>query len=385
MFKKFLSINILNSVLGILTGIILARNLIPEERGLLGQIVLMSTYAVTISSSSIRDVILTNKMHEKKINIYNVFFSLGLLLFIPTGVLYFYELECYIWFVLLFSLMMYFNSISHALIQLDGSLIKLGGYKIITPFSYMFLISLILMFNYNLSVELILSIILISNAICLLFSFRFLLELEISNYFEKREFKKYIHVLLCMVILILTSQMDKFILPMEMSHEDFGLYLIAFTLVGTPIGILLDSISNYLIVYVKRKDAKRKFFYFIIYYLLFFEVVFVIVLYFISDYLISFVFGDAYSSSSKYIYLCGLFMISNTLRTISTSVLRSLDFNKDALDINFFSLLIALSIAPLAYLATSNIITTLTIVMILSSLVLFLYIHYGLNKKIKME
>ncbi|WP_219624506.1 hypothetical protein, partial [Vibrio parahaemolyticus] len=168
-------------------------------------------------------------------------------------------------------------------------------------------------------------------------------------------------------------------------HEDFGLYLIAFTLVGTPVGILLDSVSNYLIVYVKRKDAKRKSFYAIIHCLLLFEVVFVITLYFISDYLIAFVFGDAYSSSSKYIYLCGLFMMSNTLRTISTSVLRSLDFNKDALNINFFSLLIVLCVAPLGYLVTSNIITTLTIVMISSSLVLFLYIHYGLNEKITME
>ena len=102
MFKKFLSINVLNSIFGVLTGVIIARNLTPEERGLLGQVVLMATYAVTVSSSSIRDIILTNKIHEKKLNIYNAAFSFVLLLVVPFGALYFYGLGGKFWLGFLF-------------------------------------------------------------------------------------------------------------------------------------------------------------------------------------------------------------------------------------------------------------------------------------------
>jgi O-antigen/teichoic acid export membrane protein len=343
MFKKFFGINLVNSLLGVLTGVILARNLEPETRGAVGQIVLLSTYAISVSSTSIRDMLLSQKKDSMSINKYNMIISLCLLIIVPITTLYIYDYNQYFLFVCAFGAVSYYNSIKLSVLQVKGDFVKLSLVKIVIPISYL---SQLLLFYKSMGISDVLTILVISNVICALLLYSFDLKIKYDNNYDVNKIKSYISVVFAMVVIVISGQFDKFSLPVLISKTEFAYYMIAMTLISTPLSVMGDSVSNYIIVKVKEKIDEK---FLLLVYLAFisFSIITVVVVYYLSDFVVPILFGESYISAKGYIMICGLISLNNNCRQLITSIIRGVGDNFMVLKLNMLlltSLVILMSV-----------------------------------------
>ncbi|MEZ9296894.1 hypothetical protein AB4168_00170 [Vibrio splendidus] len=339
MFKKFLSINVLNSLLGVVTGIILARNLEPELRGAVGQIILLTTYSLSVSSSSMRDMLLSQKQNSIFINKYNLIISLILFFLIPLFVIYIYDFNEFILFVYSFGLVTYYNSVKLALLQIKGEFVKLSLIKLIVPIAYSFQL---LLFHSYLNVTNVLVILVISNLLCAIFLYTYKIKIDYDTQYDKNKIKSYISVVFSMVVIVISSQLDKFILPIHISKSEFAFYMIATTLIATPLSVVGDSVSNYIVIKVKEKVNPVTLMYWVAVFVLSSASI-VIVMYGLSDFVIPLLFGENYIKARDYIFVCGLISLTNNCRLLITAILRGVGDNVKILYLNLSLLIFVIS------------------------------------------
>ena len=262
-------------------------------------------------------------------------------------------------------------------LNLCGYLARLSVVKVIQPFSYL-IILLVLIFYKKLNVDYILWANIISNFILILFLFLIpKLDIEQSN---KINFNtEWLLVNFSSFLGVIVSNFDKIYITYKYNLEDVALYLVGLTIVGAPIGIIGQTYATKFIYGKTNEESylKNVFVYIGVTSLV------CCLIYFISPFLLKFLFGDKYNGILNIILAIIFLSFLVNFRLILTRILRNLGLNKVILNSELLLVIGAFFILLLGFF---NFISGISLFISIYSAMFFINILYllssfkGINK-----
>ncbi|MEW6989878.1 lipopolysaccharide biosynthesis protein [Colwelliaceae bacterium 6441] len=323
-FKRFLSANFLVAFFGVITGVILARNLSVADRGELAEILLWTSLGVTIGSESIREYLLSFKNQNVKVESKVLLLASIITILLPFFLLFDNDYYEYVGYSFLFGLINLISISYLAKVQVKGDFANLSLYKVIVPLVN--LVILIATFFYDLGIWFALFSLLIANTVLLV---KLIVSESLVEVARHGKINNYIHVLFSIIVITIINQMDRIVIAKVAGPEEMAYFVISLTIVATPLTIIGQSISSYMVIDIKKRKSDfnkyidKKF----VITLLLLGIIAGII-YFFSNWIISTVFGEKYLPAIAYGVLCSCFAIFTNIRTLYNYALRGLGLNK---------------------------------------------------------
>ncbi|MGV2989292.1 lipopolysaccharide biosynthesis protein [Vibrio sp. E150_011] len=330
---KLLFSNSAIAIIGLFTGVIIARNMDVSSRGYLAEIVLWVSLFTSIGSGTIKELIFSEESRSKSsyVSLAEIF-AFSLLVFVVSSFIINLYFDFYWYFLLLFPI----SIISTVLISratILGSFSKVSIYKVIVPFTHLMVLGIIMSIT-SLSVNNVLISLIFSNSVLLLIMLR-IENIKSSN--SNIRWRLIFVVSSSVLVTAINQQFDKILISTFYTSDIMAYYTIALTIVLTPLTIIQQSLSTMSISIMKQAEIKLNYFYKvnIICVLSIISVGFVI--YITSPYVIPVVFGVHYSKSVEYVPCALLFSFLITYRAVFFTLLRSMSLNKMILKIQMSS------------------------------------------------
>lgn len=337
--RKILNVLISNSsisIIGLITGIVLARYMTVFDRGVLGVVLLWSSLAIAIGNNSIKDLIFSKKI-KKEVNPLDVIFLVFIMYLVSLSMLV-NGLFDYYWYFVILSPLSILTTVYLSVLIVHGQVVKVSYYKVITPFFYSIFLC-VLLFFFELTVGYVLLAMLISNVILyLLLNIRETIVWQKSNL----DWRSLFLVLSSVLMIAVNQQIDKVFISTLFDENVMANYLIALTICLTPLTIISQSMMTIIVPGIKSSICKLGYFDKLTFILLSVLIVLSIFIFYLSPLILPFVFGDKYNGALIYIPSALLFSSAITFRAVFFTVMRSLSFNKEILNFQFFSFVISL-------------------------------------------
>lgn len=323
-FKRFLSANVLVALLGIVTGILLARNLSVDDRGGLAQIILWTGFGVTIGSESLREYYLSFNQKNIRISIWAVIVSSLISITLPLALLLDNGFGEFVVYALLFSIVNILSIIYLTKIQSTAKFSLLSQYRIVVP--SLNLLLLLVIVNYEVSVWYALIALLVSNFALLILLFIKEPFIQVS---KNTNIKSYLTVLFSVIIITVINQMDRLIIAGVSDSRNMAYFIIALTIVATPLTIIGQSVAGYIVIDIKKqKNNIARYIDLNIMKVLAILGGIAGIIYFLLPWVISLFFGEKYLPAMSYGILCASLAIFSNVRSIYNAALRGLGLNK---------------------------------------------------------
>jgi|26BtaG_2_1085354.scaffolds.fasta_scaffold02347_3 O-antigen/teichoic acid export membrane protein len=246
--------NILIAGLGFLSGLILAKYSTLEVRGEVGKILVWAAFTAGIVFTGTIEFFLSKEKNSRFIITKKQGLSLCLLgIAISTVIFIYLDINDYIFYLLLFIPINFYNSYKLAELNLSGNFLEISTLRAMQPVFYVTGL-MILYYLQQLTVLNIIIVNLVSNIILyglvkLKFNdLRFLVNKPIL--FNR----EWVLVNLSTLIGLIATQFDKLYITYAYSLEEISIYLVGLTLISAPLGILCQTMATKILFTVKEKD-----------------------------------------------------------------------------------------------------------------------------------
>ncbi len=333
------------TLIGLITGLILAKFTSLEVRGEVGKILVWVTFGINLITLGTIEYYYSGGVNKRLVIDKIIYFIVGgFLIFSISMFFHFNNLKEYIYYILFLVPMNLYSLYKISELNLCGYLARLSVVKVIQPFSYL-IILLVLIFYKKLNVDYILWANIISNFILILFLFLIpKLDIEKSN---KINFNtEWLLVNFSSFLGVIVSNFDKIYITYKYNLEDIALYLVGLTIVGAPIGIIGQTYATKFIYGKTNEESylKNVFVYIGVTSLV------CCLIYFISPFLLKFLFGDKYNGILNIILAIIFLSFLVNFRLILTRILRNLGRNKVILKSELLLVIGAIFILLLSFL-----------------------------------
>lgn len=359
------------TLVGLITGLILAKYASLEVRGEIGKILIWATFGINIVTLGTIEYYFSGGINKRFIINRSIFILVGMFIISLLGLLFYYNgLGGYLYYIFILVPINLYSLYKISELNLCGYLTRLSIIKVVQPFSY--LIMLIILIAYKeLSVEFILWANLASNII--LFLFLFLIpKIDIKEINEIKFNKEWVLVNFSAVLSVLISNFDKVYITYRYSLEEVALYLVGLTLVGAPIGLIGQTYAAKF-VYGKTNDES-----YVKTIGLYVGITLSIGLfvYFIAPFLLNILFKNKYDGILNIILALIVFSFLTNFRLIVIRVLRNLGVNKKILNSEIF---LIISIVVILLLGFLNIFDSINLFLGIYALMFLINILYLLS------
>ena len=161
---KLLLSNSSIAIIGLVTGVLVARSLSVIDRGVLGEIILWSSLAFSVGNGVIKDLIYSRDSNGGVYLLEIIIMLIIMCLFSIT--LYLNNLDEYFWFFWALAPLNLFNMVYISKLTVLGEVGKISLYKLITPVVYLLILVFCIIYS-QLSIDYILSTMIVSNGVLL--------------------------------------------------------------------------------------------------------------------------------------------------------------------------------------------------------------------------
>lgn len=359
------------TLIGLITGLILAKFTSLEVRGEIGKILVWVTFGINLIVLGTIEYYYSGGINKRLVIDKIIYISVGgLLISTISAFFYFNGLREYIYYILFLVPMNLYNLYKISELNLCGYLSRLSVVKVIQPFSYL-IILLILIFYKKLNVDYILWANITSNFILVLFLFLIpKLDIEESNVINFN--KEWFLVNFSSFLSVIVSNFDKIYITYKYNLEDVALYLVGLTIVGAPIGIIGQT---YATKFIYGKTNEESYLKSIFVYIGVTSLVCCLI-YFVSPFLLEFLFEDKYNGILNIILAIIFLSFLVNFRLILTRILRNLGLNKVILNSELLLVIGAVFILLLGFL---NFISGISLFISIYSAMFFINIIYLLS------
>lgn len=359
------------TLIGLITGLILAKFTSLEVRGEIGKILVWVTFGINLITLGTIEYYYSGGVNKRLVIDKIIYIIVGGFLVSSISVFfYFNNLKEYIYYILFLVPMNLYSLYKISELNLCGYLARLSVVKVIQPFSYL-IILLVLIFYKKLNVDYILWANIISNFILILFLFLIpKLDIEQSN---KINFNtEWLLVNFSSFLGVIVSNFDKIYITYKYNLEDVALYLVGLTIVGAPIGIIGQTYATKFIYGKTNEESylKNVFVYIGVTSLV------CCLIYFISPFLLKFLFGGKYNGILNIILAIIFLSFLVNFRLILTRILRNLGRNKMILNSELLLVIGAVFILLLGFL---NFISGISLFISIYAVMFFINILYLLS------
>lgn len=363
--------NFVITLIGLITGLILAKFISLEVRGEIGKILVWVTFGINLITLGTIEYYYSGGVN-KKLVIDKIIYIIvgGLLISLISLFFYFNNLKEYIYYIIFLVPMSLYSLYKISELNLCGYLTRLSVVKIIQPFSYL-IILLIIIFYKKLNVHYILWANIISNFILVLFLF-LIPKLDIGESNKINFNTEWLLVSFSSILGVIVSNFDKIYITYKYNLEDVALYLVGLTIVGAPIGIIGQTYATKFIYGKMNEESylKNVFVYIGVTSLV------CCLIYFISPFLLKFLFGDKYNGILNIILAIIFLSFLVNFRLILTRILRNLGRNKMILNSELLLVIGAVFILLLGFL---NFISDISLFISIYAVMFFINILYLLS------
>ena len=359
------------TLIGLITGLILAKFTSLEVRGEIGKILVWVTFGINLIVLGTIEYYYSGGINKRLVIDKIIYISVGGLLISTISVFFYFNgLREYIYYILFLVPMNLYNLYKISELNLCGYLSRLSVVKVIQPFSYL-IILLILIFYKKLNVDYILWANITSNFILVLFLFLIpKLDIEESNVINFN--KEWFLVNFSSFLSVIVSNFDKIYITYKYNLEDVALYLVGLTIVGAPIGIIGQT---YATKFIYGKTNEESYLKSIFVYIGVTSLVCCLI-YFVSPFLLEFLFEDKYNGILNIILAIIFLSFLVNFRLILTRILRNLGLNKVILNSELLLVIGAVFILLLGFL---NFISGISLFISIYSAMFFINIIYLLS------
>ncbi len=381
-------------LISFLTGIVLARGLNVEDRGLLAEYFLFVNILLPLSTFGIYDTLITSKNTNIRF-LRNVVSSSFITVIISSLVLVFlFEFKSYLLVQTLCAVVMLITNfliISYqAILSIKGRIKDANNLRFVVPFSY-FILNFIAFNFYNLSLEKVVLYNTMANVLCLCLARFYLKDLfkvkrrnvfRISLFFNR--FKKTKWLAASAVFLSFSTKLDQLVISTFLDYNALAYFAIALSSTVVVVNFFTNTLIS--ITYPKLSSFSEKDIVESTISILFISVVFYLISAFILSYLYPFIipnfFGEKYNSSvsiSQYMIYGGVFIF---IRNFLNKKLKLLSFEKKS----FYSdllpcLCLSIFIATLVIVDVDLDLKLIVFLAIISNFISSLYPVYLLIRK----
>lgn len=319
------------TLIGLVTGLILAKFASLEVRGEIGKILIWTTFGINLITLGTIEYYFSGGINKRLVIDRSIFFLVGVFIVSLLGLLFFYNnLEEYLYYLLILVPINLYSLYKISELNLCGYLTRLSIIKIIQPLSYLLILITLIIYE-ELSTEYVLWANLISNFI--LFIFLILIPKIDIKEFNKIEFnKEWVLVNFSAILSVLISNFDKVYITYKYSLDEVALYLVGLTLVGAPIGLIGQT---YATKFVYGKTNEENYIKTIGLYIGI-TLSIGIFIYFIAPFLLNILFKNKYDGILDIILVLIVFGFLTNLRLVIIRILRNLGMNKKILNSEIF-------------------------------------------------
>ena len=311
-FKKLLGANFIVAFLGVATGVILARNLSVEDRGELAEILLWVGFGVTVGSESVREFCLSFKSSDQNINVSVLALASAISFILPIAFLIDNNLSEYIGYALAFSGVNVVTILYLAKVQLQGEFARLSFYKMVVPLVNFVL--LLATFFFDFAIWFALLALLSANFALLCLVVVKEPRIKVSS---GKQLGSYLNVLFSIVVITAISQMDRMIMAKVSDAKDMAYFVIALTVIATPLTIIGQTMSSYLVIDIKnRTESINRYIEVRLLALLMVLSAIAMTIFLVAEGLITLVFGEKYLPAASYVVLCSCITLLNNTRSL---------------------------------------------------------------------
>lgn len=359
------------TLIGLITGLILAKFTSLEVRGEIGKILVWVTFGINLITLGTIEYYYSGGINKRLVIDKIIYFIVGgFLIFSISVFFYFNGLREYIYYILFLVPMNLYNLYKISELNLCGYLSRLSVVKVIQPFSYL-IILLILIFYKKLNVDYILWANITSNFILVIFLFLIpKLNIEESNVINFN--KEWFLVNFSSFLSVIVSNFDKIYITYKYNLEDVALYLVGLTIVGAPIGIIGQTYATKFIYGKTNEESYLK----IIFVYIGVTSLVCCLIYFVSPFLLEFLFEDKYNGILNIILAIIFLSFLVNFRLILTRILRNLGLNKVILN---SELLLVIGAVFILLLGFFNFISGISLFISIYSAMFFINIIYLLS------
>ncbi len=346
-FAGLFGTNLFIAVSGVVSGVLLARFMSIDARGEVAQVFLWATIFSSLFSDSIKELIYTAKSDVfLPIRVWAIFLLLPVILsvlsFIGLG------FESYIYYIVILCPINLYTVMEISKKNISGDFKFFNFSRVIIPTLYPLIItSLYFVFGY-LTTDLVLFSNIASNVALLIYTKS--KSGSTKNYEIDFCWSLLFKVVCSVIAVLLINQIDKIIMSLFYSEMEMAAYVVAMTVCVTPVTILSNTISNYMIYNFSKKEVCYEDSFYILKSLFYSALVLVLVCVFIvliMPFIIPIVFGEVYTSSNNYLLLCAWLAFMLGLRTIFNSIFRSLSKDDELLKIQKYIIVSLIIVVPL--------------------------------------
>ncbi|NGO00120.1 oligosaccharide flippase family protein [Grimontia sp. S25] len=321
--------SVFSLLLNFLSGLILARLLIPSDRGDLAILIALSIIISAISNLSSNEIIVKSKGNPTLLDLLSgivISILIGLFVLFFLHITSYKELiQGYYWYFLIFIPLNFTTLISIALLQRDRKFSGLMLVRNIYP-----LLNSILIISFatieNLTILGVLISYLISNFIVAIYSVyivRDMVKLEWKLYCTRRVISNIhiFHPITCLTIL--SSQLDKLVGSSILSSAEFGNYVVAIT-IPLAVTTVIISTAQTILLPIINKDNIKDIVCWQLYFFIWVGLPCFLVLLYLTDWLVPHIFGDKYSQASFMVYVGGLSLFFQVFRKVNVKSIKQL-------------------------------------------------------------
>lgn len=366
------------TLVGLITGLILAKFASLEVRGEIGKILIWTTFGINLVTLGTIEYYFSGGINKRFIINRSIFISVGIFIISLLGLFFYYNgLGGYLYYIFILVPINLYSLYKISELNLCGYLTRLSIVKIIQPFSYLLILIALIIYE-KLSIQYILSANLISNFILFIFLI-FIPKIDIKEINEIKFNKEWALVNFSAVLSVLISNFDKVYITYRYSLEEVALYLVGLTLVGAPIGLIGQTYAAKF-VYGKTNDES-----YVKTIGLYVGVTLSIGLfvYFIAPFLLNILFKNKYDGILNIILALIVFSFLTNFRLILIRVLRNLGVNKKILNSEIFliiSIVVILLLGFLNIFDNINLFLSIYALMFLINILYLLLVFKGIIK-----
>ncbi|WP_281547008.1 hypothetical protein [Pseudoalteromonas sp. PAR1] len=375
--KALILSNLSVMIISVITGVIIARILSVEERGVLASVYLWVTLSVSVFGDTLKEYCLSQKNNHTFFSFKLLLLSISLSVALSFLLLILNQKSEYLWYAFVFSILNILTTCYLQNLQSQSKFLLFSKYKAMMPLFYF--LFLLFGFYFEFSLNSILFINLLANFLVLFFISR--TSIEKSRLVI--EVPVFLQVFISVFVSAILMQFERVFISTIYSSESFAYFMIASTIIVTPITILFQALSNYLIVEIKNLKPSVKMLFYIFIAFVFFGVVFVPISTCFLKPLVTFVFGDSYSPAEEYVLIAGFLGYILNVKMLFFSVMRGEGLNQELYRFHLFSFFVFSSFLLICFLVELDALNSLNYLFIVNSLLLLLFFFIYLRKKYK--
>lgn len=339
---SLLGSNLAVTLIGMITGLILAKYASLGIRGEVGKVLIWVTFGINLLTLGTIEYYYSGGNNKKLVIHKNFNIVVTTLLISVLSLVFYYKgLGKYIYYIIFLVPMNLFSLYKISELNMCGELIKLSFVKVIQPFIYLLIMLFLIVIN-KVNTDFILWANLASNFFLTLY---LILKArpdvkEINNIAFDKE---WLLVSFSTILGVIVSNFDKVYVSYQYNLEEVALYLVGLTLVGSPIGIISQTYAS---KFIYGKSSNESYYLFLLSYIVMTTLICLIV-YFISPFLLNFLFGSKYDGILNILIPLIIFNFLINIRLLLLRLIRNLGRNKEIFKAEIFLLMAIFSIIVL--------------------------------------